>query len=150
MFARKFWEQLRFNDEGEIDVAIHKFNMEYQRYNQLVGNNVKPGKVEDQVLDVDFELPQRYQQGLKKDRSMKIYWLRVVRQQSERARAKGCGTIYLLGHEIDLPKRYINQFTLTKLDITRGILSIMVEVEDNRMEVIKEKELVLRNANFIN
>jgi len=25
----------------------------------------------------------------------------------------------------------------------------MVEVEDNRMEVIKEKELVLRNANFI-
>jgi len=25
----------------------------------------------------------------------------------------------------------------------------MVEVEDKRMEVIKEKELVLRNANFI-
>jgi len=150
MFARKFWEQLRFNDEDEIDVAIHKFNMEYQRYNQLVGNNVRPDKVEDRVLGADFELPERYQQGLRKDRSMKIYWLRIVRQKSEQARAKDCGTIYLLGHEIDLPKAYINQFTLTKLDITKGILSIMVEVEDKRMEVIKEKELVLRNANFIN
>ena len=149
MFARKFWEQLQFNDEEEIDVAIHQFNMEYQRYNQLVGNNVGADKVKDRVLSADFELPKEYQQGLRKDRSLKIYWLRIVRQESERARAKDCGTIYLLGDEIDLPKQYINQFMLTKLDIISGQLSVMVEVEGKQLEVIKEKELILKNANFI-
>jgi len=149
MFARKFWEQLRFDDEEEIDVAIHQFNMEYQRYNQLVGNNVGADEVKDRVLDEDFELPEEYQHGLRKDRSMKIYWLRIVRQQSERAQEKDCGTIHLLGDEIELPKQYINQFTLNRLDITKGRLSTMLEVKDKRMEVIKEKELVLKNANFI-
>jgi hypothetical protein len=149
MFARKFWEQLRFDNEEEIDVAIHQFNMEYERYNQLVGNNVGVDEVKDRVLDEDFELPEEYQQGLRKDHSMRIYWLRIVRQQSERARRKDCGTIHLLGDEIELPKQYINQFTLNKLDIIKGRLSVMVEVEDKRMEVIKEKELVLKNANFL-
>jgi len=149
MFARKFWEQLRFNDEQEIDVAIHQFNMEYERYNQLVGNNVGAEEVKDQVLPTDFELPKEYQQGLRKDRPLRIYWLRIVRQQSERARRKGCGTIHLLGDEIELPKQYINQFTLNKLDIIKGQLSVLLEVKDNRMKVIKEKELVLQNANFL-
>jgi hypothetical protein len=75
--------------------------------------------------------------------------LRIVRQQSERARRKDCGTIYLLGDEIELPKQYINQFTLNKLAIIKAQLSVMVEVEDMRMEVIKENELVLQNANFL-
>jgi len=149
MFARKFWERLRFNDEEEIDVAIHQFNMEYQRYNQLVGNNVGAEEVRGRVLTADFELPEEYQRGLRKDRSMKIYWLRIVRQQSERALQKDCGTIYLLGDEIELPKQYINQFTLNKLDITQGRLSVMIETKGNQMEVIKEKELVLKNADFI-
>jgi len=149
MFARKFWERLRFNDEEEIDVAIHQFNMEYQRYNQLVGNNVGAEEVRGRVLTEDFELPEEYQRGLRKDRSMKIYWLRIVRQQSERALQKDCGTIYLLGDEIELPKQYINQFTLNKLDITQGRLSVMIETKGNQMEVIKEKELVLKNADFI-
>ena len=148
MFARKFWERLRFNDEEEIDVAIHQFNMEYERYNQLVGNNVGAEKVKGRVLSADFELPQKYQQGLKRNRSMKIYWLHIVRQESERARAKGCGAIYLLGEEIYLSKQYINQYTLTKLDIMTGQLSVMVEAKGKPLEVIKRKELVLKNANF--
>jgi len=136
--------------------------MEYQRYNQLVGNNVGVEEVKGRVLDEDFELPEEYQQGLRKDHSMRIYWLRIVRQQSEKARRKDCGTIYLLGDEIELPsggvistkqsitppKQYINQFTLTKLDVTQEQLSVMVEVKGQRMEVIKEKELILKNANF--
>jgi hypothetical protein len=150
MFARKFWEQLRFGNEEEIDVAIHQFNMEYERYNQLVGNNVGAEEVKDRVLSADFELPKEYHQGLRKDRAMRIYWLRIVRQQSERARRKDCGTIYLLGDEIELPKQYINQFTLTKLDITQEQLLVMVEVEGKRMEVIKQKRTVVKNANFIN
>ena len=149
MFARKFWEQLRFGNEEEIDVAIHQFNMEYERYNQLVGNNVGAEEVKDRVLADDFKLPEEYQQGLRKDRAMRIYWLRIVRQQSERARRKDCGTIHLLGDEIELPKQYINQFTLTKLDITQEQLSVMVEVEGNRMEVIGQNRMVLNNANFI-
>jgi hypothetical protein len=80
---------------------------------------------------------------------MRIYWLRIVRQQSERARRKDCGTIHLLGDEIELPKQYINQFTLAKLDITQEQLSVMIEVEGKRMEVIKQKRMVLKNANFI-
>lgn len=148
MFARKFWERLRFNDEEEIDVAIHQFNMEYERYNQLVGNNVGAEEVKDRVLSADFELPRKYQQGLKRDRSMTIYWLRIVRQESERARRKDCGTIYLLGDEIELPKQYINQFTLTKLDVTQEQLSVMIEVKGKPLEVINRKELVLKNANF--
>ena len=81
-------------------------------------------------------------------RALRIYWLRIVRQQSERARRKDCGTIHLLGDEIELPKEYINQFTLTRLDITREQLSVMVEVEGKRVEVIKENKMLLNNANF--
>ena len=53
-----------------------------------------------------------------------------------------------MGDEIELPKQYINQFTLTRLDIIQEQLSVMVQVEGKRMEVIKEKRMVLNNATF--
>ena len=148
MFARKFWEQLRFNDEQEIDVAIHKFNLEYEKYNHLVGNNIEPQEVKHRRLPGDFKLPQAYDQGLRKDQPMSIYWLRVVRQRTHKATKNDRGTIKLLGEEIELPKAYINQFTLNKLEVNKERLSVMVEDENNRLKIIKQKKLRIQNANY--
>jgi len=148
MFARKFWEQLRFDDEEEIDVAIHQFNLEYQKYNHLVGNNVEPEEVKDRRLAEGFKLPETYQEGLRKDQPMAIYWLRIVRQSSEKARKNDSGTIELLGEEIELPKTYINQFTLNKLEVNKERLSVMVEDENKQLKIIKQKKLRIQNANY--
>ena len=148
MFARKFWEQLRFNDEQEIDVAIHKFNLEYEKYNHLVGNNIAPEEVKHRTLAQDFKLPQVYEQGLRKDQPMTIYWLRVVRQQTKNLAKNDKGTIKLLGEEIELPKAYINQFTLNKLEVNQERLSVMVEDENKRLKIIKQKRLRIQNANY--
>jgi hypothetical protein len=149
VFSRKFWERLRFSDEEEVDVAIHQFNLEYQKYSQLMGNNVDPGKVKDRRLAEDFELPKTYQEGLRKDQPMTIYWLRIVRQRSEKARKNDGGTIELLGEEIELPKTYINQFTLNKLEVNKNRLLMMVEDENNQLKIIKQKKLRIQNANYI-
>jgi len=148
MFARKFWEQLRFNDEQEIDVAIHKFNLEYEKYNHLVGNNIAPEEVNHRTLAQDFKLPQAYEQRLRKDQPMSIYWLRVVRQQTKKRAKNDKGTIKLLGEEIELPQAYINQFTLNKLEVNQERLSVMVEDENKRLKTIKQKRLRLHNANY--
>lgn len=148
VFSRKFWGCLRFSDEEEIDVAIHQFNLEYQKYNQLVGNNVEPEEVKDRRLAGDFKLPKTYQEGLRKDQPMTIYWLRIVRQRSEKARKNDGGTIELLGEEIELPKAYINQFTLNKLEVNKERLSVMVEDENKQLKIIKQKKLRIQNANY--
>ncbi len=39
IFATKFWNRTRFNNEEEVDVEIKKFNFEYEKYSDFVGNN---------------------------------------------------------------------------------------------------------------
>lgn len=55
-FARKFWEKLNYFDEVEIDTEIKEFNLEYEKYNNLIGINIDPEEIEDETLPEDFTL----------------------------------------------------------------------------------------------
>ena len=46
VFTKKFWNQLRFTDEDELQVKINEFNIEYQKYSALKGNNASLGEQE--------------------------------------------------------------------------------------------------------
>lgn len=146
VFARKFWNRLRFTDEEEIDTEIKQFNLEYAKYNHLVGNNIDVEAVKHRTLPQTFELPPRYEEGLDRSRSPEIYWLRVV-SQDEQARGPR-GTISVLGIDVELPKDYVNQFTLSRLDVKDGNLSVMVETQDGTLATIKQIQLKVENAPF--
>jgi hypothetical protein len=147
VFARKFWNRLRFTDEEEIDTEIKQFNLEYEKYNRLVGNNIDPEAVEHRVLPEGFELPKQYEKGLDRSQPLEIYWLRVVRQDETAHDSRG--SISVLGEEIALPQEYINQFTLSRLRVKGAKLTVMVETQKGTLATIKETELEVENANFL-
>ena len=149
VFARKFWEKLNFSDEEEIDTEIKKFNLEYEKYNDLIGNNIDPEEIEDETLPENFTLTEDLQNELKDDlEDPIIYWLRIVRNNTEKANKKDKGTIDILGEEIELPKPYVNQFTLNKLQLKDDKLSVMVEDDDGKLETIKQQKLEVENVDF--
>ncbi len=149
VFARKFWEKLNFSDEEEIDTEIKEFNLEYEKYNDLVGNNIDPEEIEDETLPEDFTLTENLQNELKDDLDdPTIYWLRIVRNGTEKAKKKDKGSIDILGEEIELEKPYVNQFTLNKLQLKNDELSIMIEKEDGKLETIKQLKLEVENVDF--
>jgi len=149
VFARKFWEKLNFSDEEEIDTEIKKFNLEYEKYNDLIGNNIDPEEIEDETLPENFTLTEDLQNELKEDlEDPIIYWLRIVRNNTEKAKEKDKGTIDILGEEIELPKPYVNQFTLNKLQLKDDKLSVMVEDDDGKLETIKQQKLEVENVDF--
>ncbi len=149
VFARKFWEKLNFSDEEEIDTEIKEFNLEYEKYNDLVGNNIDPEEIEDETLPENFTLTDNLQNELKDDLDdPTIYWLRIVRNGTEKAKKKDVGTIDILGEEIELPKPYVNQFTLNKLRLKDDKLSIMVEDDEGKLETIKQVKMEVENVDF--
>ncbi len=146
VFARKFWKRLRFSDEDEIDTEIKQFNLEYAKYNRLVGNNVAMESVQHRTLLQSFELPDQYQEALNRSQPLVIYWLREVTQDEERSRVRA--TIGILGETIELPKHYINQFTLSRLDVKEAKLSVMVETQEGTLSIIKSTRLEVENVSF--
>ena len=54
--------------------------------------------------------------------------------------------ISVLGVEIELPKDYVNQFTLSWLDAKDANLSVMVETGEGTLATIKEIQLKVENA----
>ena len=78
---------------------------------------------------------------------MEIYWLRVVRQDETAHDSRG--SISVLGEEIALPQEYINQFTLSRLRVKGAKLTVMVETQKGTLATIKETELEVENANFL-
>jgi len=57
VFSKKFWNELQFNDEQEINVKIKDFNIAYEKYSRLVSNdpelNEKDLKDRDDFKDVN-------------------------------------------------------------------------------------------------
>lgn len=147
MFTRKFWNRLRFTDEEEIDAEIKQFNLEYEKYTRLVGNNIDPEAVEHKVLPDEFELPKQYEKGLDRSQPLEIHWLRVVRQDEVAHGSRG--SISVLGEQIALPREYINQFTLNRLRVKAAELTVMVETQKGTLATIKDTELEVENAEFL-
>lgn len=149
MFSRKLWNNLAFSDEEEIDVEIKEFNLSYQKYQQLTANNDEATWDADRTFDDEYQLPEAYEHGLKKDPAMQIYWLRVVKENPEAEPDQQQGQMKILLEEIDLPEAYVNQYTLNRLDVVEEQLHVLVEGKDGTMHTIKTLDFPLANANWI-
>lgn len=149
MFSRKMWNKLKFSDEEEIDVEIKGFNFEYQKYKDLVANNDEEEWDQERALGEEYQLPEKYKKGLKKDSDMQMYWLRVVKENPEAEPGQEKGQIKIFKEEIALPKTYVNQYTLNRLDVLDEKLYVMVEGEEGSMKTIKTRDFPLANANWI-
>jgi hypothetical protein len=143
IFARKFGNKIHFSDDEEVDVEIKKFNLEYEKYSNLVGNNPeinKPKFMTDSRLD---ELENR---AVKKFRQKKIYFLRIVRRKGKKGREDEKGFINILGREISLDTSYINLFTFNTIDLKKMDLSVEIEKEDGSVDEIKRQKFVVKNV----
>jgi len=134
VFSKKFWNKLKFTEEQEIDVEIKKFNLEYEKYSNLISNNpeIKKPRYMSDCKKIDFE-----NRKLNKLKKSKIYFLRVVRRKGDKGQKKESGFINILGVEIIIPKSYINLYTFSIIDLKKARISINVEEENGKLFEVK-------------
>lgn len=143
VFARKFWNKIHFSDEEEVDVEIKKFNVEYEKYTDLVGNNPE---INNPKFMGDFRLDELENRTVKQFRQKKIYFLRIIRRKGEKSGKDEKGFINILGRDIPLDKSYINLFTFSTIDLEKMDLSVKIEKEDGSVDEIKRKKFVVKNV----
>lgn len=142
VFSKKFWNKLRFENEEEIDIEIRNFNLEYEKYSNLIANNpetTQPRYIKD-YNDIDLKNKQ-----VNKFRQTKIYFLRIVRRKGEKEKEDERGFIDIVGEEISLGKDLINLFTFSIIDINEGTISINIEEESGKLQEIKRKNFQINN-----
>lgn len=142
IFAKKFWNKLKFTDEKEIDIKIKDFNIEYEKYSHLINNNVemKHPRYMNDFKDVDFSNKQ-----VNKFRAHKIYFLRIVRRIGEKKDKSERGYINILGKEIILGKDLINLFVFCELNLKEEKLVINIEDESGHLIEIKRIKFKIKN-----
>ena len=142
IFSKKFWNKIRFTDEDEIDIKIKDFNVDYEKYTNLVNNNPEIEKLKyiKDFKDIDLE-----NKEVKNFKETKIYFLRIVRRKWEKGDGKEEGFIDILKQEIKLPKDLINLFVYCILDIKAKELSIHTEGEDGKLNDIKTINFKIKN-----
>jgi hypothetical protein len=142
VFSKKFWKKLRFTDEDEVDVEIKQFNLEYERYSNLIANNpeIKQPRYITDCKELDFGNKQ-----VSKFRQRKIYFLRIVRRKGEKAEANERGFIDILGEEISLGKDMINLFTFNVIDVKKGVISVNIENEKGELLEVKRRNIQINN-----
>lgn len=146
IFAKKFWSKIRFTNEDEISVGIKKFNLEYEKYSHLVGNNASiknPYYLTGREQDVDL-----FNKKVEKLKQDKIVFLRIVRRKGEKSEEDEKGFIQLMGKDIKLDKSFINLFTYCELHIKDKKLSIYVEEENGSLTNIKTIGYRLKNLTY--
>ena len=77
VFSKKFWNKLQFTDEQEIDIKIKDFNIDYEKYSQLVSNNPKIEGRYIRHID-DFKNVDLENKKAKHFKTDKIYFLRII------------------------------------------------------------------------
>jgi len=143
IFAKKFWNRIRFSSEEDVDVKIKKFNLEYERYSGLVGNNPAINKPK---FMSDFKVEELKNREVKRFREKKIHFLRIVRRKGEKEGTDEKGYINILEKDILLDKSYINLFTFDTIDLEKMELSVKVEKEEGDVEEIKRENFVVKNV----
>jgi len=121
----------------------------YQKYSDLVTDNPELDSLEERTLGEENPLPKKQREGLLPDRDPEVYWLRVVKEDPEAEGGDRPGVIQILQKEIELPPSYINQFTLSKLNVKKEQLTVRVEREDGHMETIETVDFEVRNPNYL-
>lgn len=125
VFSRSFWNKLKFKDEKELDIKIQKFNVEYEKYSELINNN--PNNIKERFFDKSINLKNR---EVRKFKVHKIYFLRVVRRVNKKDSKQEKGFINILETKILLDKKYINLYTFSTIDLKKKNLTIEVEDKD--------------------
>src|SRR3972149_10807892 len=140
--SKKFWKKLRFTDEDEVDVEIKQFNLEYERYSNLIANNpeIKQPRYITDYKELDFGNKQ-----VSKFRQRKIYFLRIVRRKGEKEEGNERGFIDILGEEIILGKDMINLFTFSVIDVKKGVISVNIENEKGELLEVKKRNIQINN-----
>lgn len=147
VFSKKFWNKLQFTNENEIDVKIKGFNIEYEKYSNLISNNPEI-KEEDIRYINDFKDVDFGNTDVRELRATKIYFLRIVRRKNGKDTEDEYGYVDILKHEIKLPKDMINQFVFCVLDLKSKKLMIKIELEDESLKEVKNLEFVVRGMRY--
>lgn len=142
VFSKKFWNKLKFTDENEIDIKIKDFNIAYEKYSRLISNNpeVDNKKYIDSFNGIDLE-----NKHVKKFKSDKIYFLRIVRRKNEKGSAKEYGFINIMNEEIKISKGLINLFVFCALDLKSKTLSISTELDNGLLSKVKSIKFKIEN-----
>ena len=106
VFARKFWNRIKFKSATEVDRKLEWFNDASERY-------------------CDYQKP-RFKKSVKKNFAPKIYFIRQVKEDREQT---GKAMIDVLNEKIFLPKSYVNYFVLAKWNLREERLYIYFEKE---------------------
>jgi len=143
VFSKKFWNKLRFTDEKEVDVKIKSFNLEYEKYINLVNNN--PPLENPEFMD-DFKSADIKNKHVNRFKEHEICFLRITRRKGEKGDKKEYGFIDVLKHEIKLPVDLINLFVYCVIDLKKKKLFCYTETKDGNLEEIKRINFKLKNV----
>lgn len=116
VFARNFWNKHIFNSVEEIDKKLKLFN-------------------QSSIENSDYD-QQKFQQRKKKKFIPRIYFIRKACEDQQNKNGK----ISILNETINLPKDYINLFTLSEWNLKTEMLIVYFENE--------QKSNIIKNIKF--
>jgi len=145
VFSKKFWNRLSFDNEQEIDIKIKDFNLEYEKYTDLISNN-KNTQIKKKISDFkNIDFTNKY---VEKFKTKDIYFLRIVRRKGDKNDEKEKGFINILGEEIVLNKDIINLFVFCRLSVPDKIIIISTENENGKLQNVKTQKFEIKNVKY--
>lgn len=123
VFARNFWNKHEFKSTKDVDTKLKLFNQSSLEYSDYEQN--ESAKKEEK----DF-IPQ-------------IYFIRKAHENQQKI---GHGQINILGEVIELPKQYINLYTLSKWNLKTEMLYVYFENEGKKILIKKLKFKINKNS----
>jgi hypothetical protein len=120
VFARNFWNKFEFTSMEDVDAKLELFNRSSLQY-----SDYEQDKLEKKT-DKDY-IPQ-------------IYFIRKAYERNNK------GEINILNERIELPKEYINLYTLSKWNLKERMLYIYFENEGKKILIKKLKFQINENC----
>lgn len=114
VFSKKFWNRIDFRDEEDIEIKIEEFNLEYERYTNLIRDNPQ---IEEPRYIQDYEDRDLTNKKVSEMKQKKIYFLRKVQRKGKKGTDEETGVINILKKEIKIDKKYINLFTFCTISL---------------------------------
>lgn len=113
VFARNFWNKFIFKSVNDVDRKLKLFNASSLNCSKFKKEN--------------------FEQTIKKKFIPKIYFIRKVGHDEKRKKSE----ISILNEKINLPKTYVNLFTLSEWNLKTETLTILFEKE-RKKQIIKK------------
>jgi hypothetical protein len=143
VFSKKFWNRIEFNDEEDLEIKVEEFNLEYEKYSNLITNNPE---IEDPKYINDFKSNLFNNRSVNSMKQKKIYFLRKVNRTGEKGTDEENGQINILGKNIEINKQYINLFVFCTISLEKMCLKVQIENEDGSLLTIKDINFPINNV----